>query len=186
MLEIFEESDADYGLYSIISIEKIDNPNPGGIAYSYISIDVKLERTGNGDSADSRARFKVFKAPEGGDASAFVKKSGDNMEGTLDMQGASGRNKIINLPTPTSDYHAANKEYVDKVGVGSSISAGRTFQGALPNSGYPTSYNNFVTNSGYPAYVNQIYLHPDPPNTCLLYTSPSPRDRQKSRMPSSA
>ena len=27
--------------------------------------------------------------------------------------------------------------------------------------------------------------HP-PPHACLLYTSPSPRDRQKSRMPSSA
>ena len=27
---------------------------------------------------------------------------------------------------------------------------------------------------------------PSSPNTCLLYTSPSPRDRQKSRMPSSA
>ena len=27
---------------------------------------------------------------------------------------------------------------------------------------------------------------PDEPGTCLLYTSPSPRDRQKSRMPSSA
>ena len=27
---------------------------------------------------------------------------------------------------------------------------------------------------------------PHSPNTCLLYTSPSPRDRQKSRMPSSA
>ena len=26
----------------------------------------------------------------------------------------------------------------------------------------------------------------DTPNICLLYTSPSPRDRQKSRMPSSA
>ena len=25
-----------------------------------------------------------------------------------------------------------------------------------------------------------------PPNTCLLYTSPSPRDRTRSRMPSSA
>ena len=25
-----------------------------------------------------------------------------------------------------------------------------------------------------------------PPSSCLLYTSPSPRDRQKSRMPSSA
>ena len=30
--------------------------------------------------------------------------------------------------------------------------------------------------------VNPSALH----NTCLLYTSPSPRDRQKSRMPSSA
>ena len=32
---------------------------------------------------------------------------------------------------------------------------------------------------------NSSYL-PTNPNTCLLYTSPSPRDRQKSRMPSSA
>ena len=113
LLEIFEENDADYGLYSIVSIEKIDNPNPGGIGYSYISIDVNLERTGNGDSADSRARFKVFKAPSGGDANAFVRKAGDNMEGTLDMEGASGRNKILNLASPTSDYQAANKIYVD-------------------------------------------------------------------------
>ena len=30
------------------------------------------------------------------------------------------------------------------------------------------------------------YMTPRKPNTCLLYTSPSPRDRQKSRMPSSA
>ena len=30
------------------------------------------------------------------------------------------------------------------------------------------------------------YGEPTEPNTCLLYTSPSPRDRQKSRMPSSA
>ena len=36
------------------------------------------------------------------------------------------------------------------------------------------------------------YFHPDTLNewvdipNCLLYTSPSPRDRQKSRMPSSA
>ena len=30
----------------------------------------------------------------------------------------------------------------------------------------------------YPSYINSSY--------CLLYTSPSPRDRQKSRMPSSA
>ena len=32
----------------------------------------------------------------------------------------------------------------------------------------------------------QIYVEIGKKNTCLLYTSPSPRDRQKSRMPSSA
>ena len=36
---------------------------------------------------------------------------------------------------------------------------------------------------GQPA-KNQIVTNAE--NTCLLYTSPSPRDRQKSRMPSSA
>ena len=34
-----------------------------------------------------------------------------------------------------------------------------------------------------PAVVERIEYDP---NSCLLYTSPSPRDRQKSRMPSSA
>ena len=40
-------------------------------------------------------------------------------------------------------------------------------------------------------YQFQVILKPSPPDLqdlylCLLYTSPSPRDRQKSRMPSSA
>ena len=40
--------------------------------------------------------------------------------------------------------------------------------------------------------TSEIFLLPSPPQkffqhvSCLLYTSPSPRDRQKSRMPSSA
>ena len=34
--------------------------------------------------------------------------------------------------------------------------------------------------------INEKNLADDYPKTCLLYTSPSPRDRQKSRMPSSA
>ena len=33
---------------------------------------------------------------------------------------------------------------------------------------------------------NELNFAVDPVDTCLLYTSPSPRDRQKSRMPSSA
>ena len=34
--------------------------------------------------------------------------------------------------------------------------------------------------------ISKSQDYPNTPNTCLLYTSPSPRDRQKSRMPSSA
>ena len=37
-----------------------------------------------------------------------------------------------------------------------------------------------------PTTNGTIYLKDKPINNCLLYTSPSPRDRQKSRMPSSA
>ena len=50
-----------------------------------------------------------------------------------------------------------------------------------------TGYNNFYefgTEKTDPAR-NAFSLKPKP-WTCLLYTSPSPRDRQKSRMPSSA
>ena len=40
---------------------------------------------------------------------------------------------------------------------------------------------------GGPQGVGALYVAPEAPYTsCLLYTSPSPRDRQKSRMPSSA
>ena len=35
-------------------------------------------------------------------------------------------------------------------------------------------------------WIELVEAATDTPNTCLLYTSPSPRDRQKSRMPSSA
>ena len=38
----------------------------------------------------------------------------------------------------------------------------------------------------YASNYHLLKTKPNTPNTCLLYTSPSPRDRQKSRMPSSA
>ena len=37
-----------------------------------------------------------------------------------------------------------------------------------------------------PAQKIQVARHPQRPSTCLLYTSPSPRDFEASRMPSSA
>ena len=50
-------------------------------------------------------------------------------------------------------------------------------------------YIGIVVIEGEPAaspLTPNITEDPNTPNTCLLYTSPSPRDRQKSRMPSSA
>ena len=38
----------------------------------------------------------------------------------------------------------------------------------------------------YEGYAASVRFSIYSPQTCLLYTSPSPRDRQKSRMPSSA
>ena len=35
-------------------------------------------------------------------------------------------------------------------------------------------------------HISRIRIHPQDPNICLLYTSPSPRDVEESRMPSSA
>ena len=72
-------------------------------------------------------------------------------------------------------------------GTTTTTGSGNTFKIALYTSSaslgagttaYTTS--NEVSGTGYTAAGNTLT------NVCLLYTSPSPRDRQKSRMPSSA
>ena len=45
-----------------------------------------------------------------------------------------------------------------------------------------TSANAFILNF----FMEEYGIYQDKGVSCLLYTSPSPRDRQKSRMPSSA
>ena len=51
--------------------------------------------------------------------------------------------------------------------------------------GYPLIYEAQLENCVFP-FNEQTEFVQAITNTCLLYTSPSPRDRQKSRMPSSA
>ena len=59
----------------------------------------------------------------------------------------------------------------------------------LASFGYPVSCSNnriSLTGGGKLVCAGQLTIPADLSSACLLYTSPSPRDRQKSRMPSSA
>ena len=47
-------------------------------------------------------------------------------------------------------------------------------------------YLNVDPGTMSPFQHGEVFVTDDGAETCLLYTSPSPRDRQKSRMPSSA
>ena len=63
---------------------------------------------------------------------------------------------------------------------------GVTWTGTSPDTGSAT-YRNLSNVTPYvPTERNASTITIAPASTCLLYTSPSPRDRQKSRMPSSA
>ena len=50
----------------------------------------------------------------------------------------------------------------------------------------PGSYTVRVSNDGYKPSGTSVTLNANQTIRCLLYTSPSPRDRTRSRMPSSA
>ena len=56
--------------------------------------------------------------------------------------------------------------------------------GAVERSGHPWIGQDVGVAMGGPPLG--VVVTDDPLQACLLYTSPSPRDRQKSRMPSSA
>ena len=59
--------------------------------------------------------------------------------------------------------------------------AGKTYLGDLA-----TATGQFKTADLTKVFGPQFVAAQDPHQTCLLYTSPSPRDRTRSRMPSSA
>ena len=54
------------------------------------------------------------------------------------------------------------------------------------NPDYPFGFVQLANHIGQPGGLRIRWQQTDSKGTCLLYTSPSPRDRQKSRMPSSA
>ena len=58
--------------------------------------------------------------------------------------------------------------------------------GTVAYQGYISGANKSATKSNHASAVKYIAAEVAKCSICLLYTSPSPRDRQKSRMPSSA
>ena len=123
--------------------------------------------------------------------------AGGTMTGALTLSGA-----------PTSSLHAATKAYVDTASDTSSLQSelDATQAGAGLGSGGAYTANgsaNYISSvttlqAADNALDTQLKTVADAvasndsdistlqSNVCLLYTSPSPRDRQKSRMPSSA
>ena len=119
----------------------------------------------------------------------------------LDPNGGEPQTKIYNVVEPTNDTMAANKLYVDTVSSGKLIPPGLHFDYAnaettavgqlayLEDAGglrmrlHKTSKDLTWNQSGPVRDVSYAEGHIF---TCLLYTSPSPRDRTRSRMPSSA
>ena len=118
-VEIFSPDDGDYGLYKVTS----KSDETGG-ANAFWMFDIEHSRSNRpmaDASLEDKCRFKFFTIADATNPDAFLLKSGDNMEGQLDMKGESGRNKIINLADPTQDYHAVNKKYVDALANGGTL-----------------------------------------------------------------
>ena len=92
----------------------------------------------------------------------------------LTLQRKSGARKPLPLAIMTSDdTHDKTLELLQK----------NSFFGAKPQQ------IHLIKQGRVPCFINpsgHLALDTHDPYACLLYTSPSPRDRQKSRMPSSA
>ena len=93
---------------------------------------------------------------------------------------------VITVAAYTSQYSASNGTLVGG-GIASFSSKGPRYDGAMkPDISAP----GVAVISSISSYTDAAFTSSGSVNfngrTCLLYTSPSPRDRQKSRMPSSA
>ena len=86
---------------------------------------------------------------------------------------------IVNKPDTSGNYGKVQIGYGEKTKASDSITRFNAMYNLPLTSNYALRMV-YTSNVSPGAYVRGIY------HSCLLYTSPSPRDRQKSRMPSSA
>ena len=98
----------------------------------------------------------------------------------------------------TKDVQLSTVVVADNASRDDSVAVARAAAQTLPvqvvemgrNAGYAAAINAAIAAMDLNRLDAVMVLNPDcsvrPDTLCLLYTSPSPRDRQKSRMPSSA
>jgi len=82
LLELFVDGSPEYGLWSVVGTPHYETAGPA----SFWVIDVNFQRTLEDNTTfgpGELCRLKIFKAPEGGNASEFVRKTGDTMSGDL-------------------------------------------------------------------------------------------------------
>jgi len=78
LLQLFEEGNADYGLYLIEDVSGNDDPAMTAVTFNVSPV------SGVGEATEGApARVKIFSAPSGGTADGFVLKTGDEMSGKL-------------------------------------------------------------------------------------------------------
>jgi hypothetical protein len=103
LLEIFVDGSPEFGLYEVKG--KAHDETQG--ATSFWVIDVEFVRTNEDTTAvgpGELCRFKVFHAPSGGEASGFVKITGDTMEGPgpLEFKNKQSNTNYNSPPSNTS------------------------------------------------------------------------------------
>ena len=130
-------------------------------------------------------------------AGTNVTITGDNSAKTITINSSGAGATALTIDATSGDYEATADIDLNGASIlsnNSNINVGDDIQ-------FPSGSGPFVPSAGEllcrggtitlqysndPGLALSGAITGTPSNTCLLYTSPSPRDRQKSRMPSSA
>ena len=143
LLQLFEDGNADYGLYLIEAVAGQDDAAMTAVTFTVSPV------SGFGEATEGDlARLKIFLAPEGGTADGFVLKTGDTMEGPSPL--------VFKTKETTHDYNnpPTNSSYLkflnDKNGTINSVNL---WLG--DNTNTLTTDHNFMARGGM--YTKEYY-----------------------------